>query len=152
MLYLNYYYRITHVNGKTYDSAPNSGRVPVTEDQYKEIVRNVANGIPLEDIDVVKQLRSRIEDNVLDNEQCRLGNRRPKGFKAISIRLTDFEKRSMSKMKDHLEILDKPKESMNIYRSDGTMVKISWEHGVVECHDTKTGHMRRMSADDFLNF
>ena len=149
MLYLNYYYRITHSNGKTYDSAPSSGCVPVTEEQYKEIVRGVANGVPLEDIDTVKQLHDQIEDNVLDNEQGRLG-KRPKGFKAISISPTDYEKRTMSKMKDHLDILDMPKESMNIYRSDGTMVTLTWEQGIVEWYDSRTGYMRRMSADDFL--
>ena len=87
--------------------------------------------------------------SVLDNEQGRLG-KRPKGFKAISIRPTDYEKRTMSKMKDHLDILDMPKESMNIYRSDGTMVTLTWEQGIVEWYDSRTGYMRRMSADDFL--
>ena len=76
-----------------------------------------------------------------------------KGRKIISVEpyLEEREYQRILRMKDPLESFDRLEESMTLYRSDGSFVKLTSDFGLVKVEDSyHKGMIRIIEADTFI--
>lgn len=129
MVNFQFQYRITYVDGQTYDRK-HILTVQIKEAEHKEYVDRWTNvngtsrSTPLKKIRKIKDIEYFLPDNV---------------------------ERRIRIMKDPIAALEHGKEEMTIYRSDGSAVTISSYFGEVSIQDSRKKNITTvLSSDHFI--
>lgn len=152
-------YRITYESGQCYDRN-HQMVVQITKEEYKKIIQNVLQGIPInqiEDIpDVINEMTECVQDidrwYNINGTQRSTPLKKSRAISDLEFFLPESEYARIKKMKDPMEVFDRPEEHMTIYRNDGSSVVISSENGKVSIYDSrnKNSHLV-LEADYFLS-
>lgn len=155
----NYCYRITYESGEIYERCRDQLCVEVSKEEYEKIITGVLAGIPIEQIDGISSVIAEMKDNVLFADRWLNKNgswrktplKKNRAFSRIELFMTDSEYTRIKKMKNLIETLNRPKEHMTIYRTDGSFVSLKYENSQVTICDSREKNVRRVvEADNFI--
>lgn len=153
MVDFKFRYKITYIDGQTYDRK-HILNVQVTEEEYKSIIQGVLQGIEIKD--VISRMTETVE--YVDHWTSINGASRtsplknPRKITSLEIFLPDDVYQRVRRMKMPLELVNFEKEKMVLYRSNGSFVTISSYFGEVTIQDSReknTSHV--MSTDYFVD-
>lgn len=158
MVDFKFRYKITYIDGQTYDRK-HILNVQVTEEEYKSIIRGVLQGIAIKDNPKIPDVISRMTETVeyvdrwtsINGASRTAPLKNPRKITSLEFFLPDDVYQWVRRMKMPLELINFEKEKMVLYRSDGSSVTISSYFGEVTIQDSReknTSHM--MSADYFI--
>lgn len=159
MVDFKFRYKITYIDGQTYDRK-HILNVQVTEEEYKSIIQGVLQGIEIKDNPKIPDVISRMTETVeyVDRWTSINGASRtsplknPRKITSLEFFLPDDVYQRVRRMKMPLELVNFEKEKMVLYRSYGSFVTISSYFGEVTIQDSiekNTSHV--MSTDYFVD-
>ena len=152
-------YRITYGNGQHYDR-PYVMNVQITMYEYKKIILGVLDGKQIKEIDNISETIEKMTEIVqsADNWVNMDGTHRTKRLKKeriiteIEFLIPMSEYKRLKKMKNPIEVFERPEDHMTIYRNDGSSVMISYKYGLVKITDSRNpGSYSVREADYFLS-
>ena len=156
----DYQYRITYESGEQVYNKRSTLCVDVTKEQYKKIVAGVLKGLTIEEIEGISDVLEEMTENVQFADRWTNKNgtsrstplKKPRGFSKLEFFMPELDYMRFKKMKDPLEVIDRPGEHMTIYRSDGSYIRLSTENGRVTIKDSKEENlMHIVDADHFIS-
>lgn len=156
---INFEYRVTYENGKIYDRS-HTLAAQITLDEYKKIIIGVLDGKQINEIEDISEALEKMSETVhyMDGWTNMDGSRRTKPLKKsrcileLEYFLTTSDYNRFKKMKNPIEVIERPEERMTIYRNDGSNVVINYEYGQVKVADSRTPTMYKIcEADSFLS-
>lgn len=159
MVDFKFRYKITYIDGQTYDRK-HILNVQVTEEEYKSIIQGVLQGIEIKDNPKIPDVISRMTETVEYVDRWTSINgvsrtsplKNPRRITSLEFFLPDDVYQRVRRMKMPLELVNFEKEKMVLYRSDGSFVTISSYFGEVTIQDSReknTSHV--MSTDYFVD-
>ena len=160
MVDFKFRYKITYIDGQTYDRK-HILNVQVTEEEYKSIIQGVLQGIEIKDNPKIPDVISRMTETVeyVDRWTSINGASRtsplknPRRITSLEFFLPDDVYQRVRRMKMPLELVNFEKEKMVLYRSDGSFVTISSYFGEVTIQDSReknTSHVMDYFVDQIL--
>lgn len=129
-------------------------------EEYCLIVRGLVEGYTFTAIPGVEPILARLHEEVEFGEQHLSINgnfldkpiRKPRKISAVKFSVPEKQLKKLLAFRDHMELLDKPEESMTVYRADGSHVTIKSAFGQVWLTDSSgPGATTKMDADYFLS-
>ncbi len=158
MVDFKFRYKITYIDGQTYDRK-HILNVQVTEEEYESIIRGVLQGIEIKDNPKIPDVISRMTETVeyvdrwtsINGASRTAPLKNPRKITSLEFFLPDDVYQRVRRMKMPLELVNFEKEKMVLYRSDGSSVTISSYFGEVTIQDSReknTSHL--MSTDYFI--
>jgi len=157
---IHFHYKITYSTGKTcmIDRIELAAIIP--DEEYKTIIRGIADGRQLSEIEGIDQSITAMTESVhsMDSYIDTNGKFRDTPLKkrrtitALEFFLPEREVQNIRRMKDPVENLTRPEQKMTVYRNDGSSVGFVYKNGEVTFSDSKDrGVIHRMKADAFLS-
>ncbi len=156
---LHFQYRITYGNGRFYDR-PDLMIAQITVEDYKKIVLGVLRGERINEIDGISESINKMTEIVrdMDNWINMNGTNRKKPLKKardileLEFFLPKSDYQRFKKMKNPIEVFERPEQHMTIYRNDGSSVVMSSEFGLIKIVDSRNPSSRIIQeADVFLS-
>ena len=151
-------YRVKYDSGACSDKKREL-TISISKEDYKKIVQGVLAGTPIEEIEGVADVVAKMKDLVRDVDRWtnRDGSLRSSPMKKsrtiseLELFFPQAEYLRLKKMKDPMEVIDRPTEHMTLYRHDGSSVVISCENGRVKINDSRNQCATIIvDVDDFL--
>ena len=156
---MTFNYRVTFKNGVVAERNEITS-VALTGEELKTVVKGLADGCALTSIpgieSVLEKMRLLVEDYELHMSIIGVFRdrplKRPREITNIEYSLPKWQQQKLIGFRDHMDYLDKPEESMVIYRADGSYVTIKSYLGEVHLTDSRQKTSTRcMSVDRFLS-
>ena len=152
-------YRVTFQDGVTVDR--HDRLFPeFTNEEYCLIVKGLVGGYAFTAIPGIEPILSKLHEDVEFGEQYLTINgnfldkpiRKRRVIERIEFSIPEKQLKKMLAFRDHIELLDKPEESMTVYRTDGSHVKIKTVFGEVWLTDSRgPSATTKTDADYFLS-
>ena len=162
MVSLSYKYTITYTNGWERNLGDYQSMIAnIQEEDYLKIVKGVADGLELMEIEDIDSVLEEMKQNVIwdDSWYNTNGTRRnsqlkkPREYQKIEMFLDQKTVKHIRSMKNPMEEMSRPEQNMTVYRSDGSHVTLSYKNGTIKYTDSrKQGSVFSMTADTFLNW
>ena len=155
----HFQYRITYESGQSYERS-HQLTVQVSKEEYKRIIQGVLEGTPIEQMEGIPDVIEKMKDTVqyidrwinLNGSQRTTPLKKPRAISELKFFLPQSEYLRIKKMKNPMEVFDRPEEHMTIYRNDGSSVTLSCECGLVKIFDSRNkSSYSVLEADHFLS-
>ena len=157
----HFQYKVIYESGDIFEqNRRNELRVDITQEEYKKIITGVLQGISIKQIEGISEVITKMTEDVLfaDRWMNKNGSMRSTPLKKnrkiseIEFFMTENELQRIKKEKDPIRMLERPKEQMTVYRSDGTYITLETENGQVIIKDsTEKNSYRIVDADYFIH-
>lgn len=153
-------YRITYGNGQCYDRNEQVLTVPISMDEYKEIIQGVLAGKQIEEINGISETIEKMIEFVQDHDRWIHVNgtqrttplKKARVISELKFFMPVSEINRLRKMKNPMEVLERAEEHMTIYRNDGSSVIISYAYGQVKVIDSRRpSSYTTCEADHFIS-
>lgn len=158
MIDFRFQYRVKYDRGACSDGKREM-TISISKEDYKKIIQGVLAGTPIEEIEGVADAVAKMKECVQDVDRWinRDGSLRSVPLKkgrtisGLELFFPQAEYLRLKKMKNPMEIIDRPEERMTLYRNDGSGVVFTCENGWVKINDSrKMGATLVLEVDDFL--
>lgn len=157
----HFQYKVIYESGDIFEqNRRNELCVDITQEEYKKIITGVLQGISIKQIEGISEVITKMTEDVLfaDRWMNKNGSMRSTPLKKnrkiseIEFFMTENELQRIKKEKDPIRMLERPKEQMTVYRSDGTYITLETENGQVIIKDsTEKNSYRIVDADYFIH-
>lgn len=157
----HFQYKVIYESGDIFEqNRRNELCVDITQEEYKKIITGVLQGISIKKIEGISEVITKMTEDVLfaDRWMNKNGSMRSTPLKKnrkiseIEFFMTENELQRIKKEKDPIRMLERPKEQMTVYRSDGTYITLETENGQVIIKDsTEKNSYRIVDADYFIH-
>lgn len=158
----HFQYKVIYESGDIFEqNRRNELCVDITQEEYKKIITGVLQGISIKQIEGISEVITKMTEDVLfaDRWMNKNGSMRSTPLKKnrkiseIEFFMTENELQRIKKEKDPIRMLERPKEQMTVYRSDGTYITLETENGQVIIKDsTEKNSYRIVDADYFIQY
>ena len=157
MVDFKFRYKITYIDGQTYDRK-HILNVQVTEEEYKSIIQGVLQGIEIKDNPKIPDVISRMTETVeyvdcwtsINGASRTAPLKNPRKITSLEFFLPDDVYQRVRRTKMSLELINFEKEKMVLYRSDGSSITISSYFGGVTIQDSREKNTSFVMSTDYF--